>query len=40
MNSVSMIRRMATLGAAVLLVPLLIVEADVRDGALVPVLAD
>ncbi len=40
MNSVSMIRRMATLGAGVLLVPPLIVEADVRDGSLVPVLSE
>lgn len=40
MNSVSMIRRMATLGAGVLLVPPLIVEAEVNDGTLVPVLSD
>lgn len=39
MNSVSMIRRMATLGAGVLLVPPLIVEGEVKDGTLVPVLS-
>lgn len=40
MNSVSKIRRMATLGARLLLVPPLIVEAEVNDGTLVPVLRD
>lgn len=39
-NSVSMIRRMATLGAGVALVPALIVDAEVKQGALVPVLSE